>query len=899
MKNKAIKMDSRLFDWARTGGLVLTVNDRLSRHLSQQFDHEQQDQGCSVWLRPDILSLSAWLSRCQSLLPGDPAFLNKSQLQRVWESIILSDMQKVGAHLLHVPQTARRALQAHQMLVRYAADFKASEAAEDHRAFLRWHKAWRSLASTEGWHDPVEMPWLLADAVIEESVSLPKKICFAVFDDMTPDLTRLCETLEHCGYQVEYWQPEPCRNSHQMRVSADDPVDEVSRCARWARSLISQNPAARIAVVAPQLDAYQALINRVFTAEIEPERLLESGEVPRIFNLSLGQSLDQEGVVHAALRLLRLGRQIEQTDLSWLLHTPYLYNSVAEFANRAKLDRELRRLRRFDWPAPRLFNTIKGLADKHALPATGVLKCIDSIVADLNKSSRQMPGFWAEHFTNLLHDLGWPGERGLSSREYQAVQRFRSVFADLASLDTVSKTIDRSEAVKILTRLTASVEFQAEGTDGPIQVLGELESAGLTFDYLWVIGLTDTAMPSTPSPNPFIPLPVQKRHKMKRSDAEREYQFADKVATRLFSAAPQVVVSWPIQDNASPQRPSPFIVEIPDGEPLLASTSDPARLMVSSRPPLDALIDNQAPPISSRKPFTGGTGIIKDQALCPFRAFVHHRLRADSLDSPDIGIDNMSRGTLAHTALELFWAKTGDQNSLLALDEQALTSSLDEAVKGALDRLERERRHDISPKQRRIEHTRLSRLVRQWLEVERRRQSFRVTAAEKGAIIRIGNLSIRTRIDRIDELADGTCAIIDYKTGIPDPTQWLEERVTEPQLPAYCLSMPANKVGAVMFAAVRGKQKECGFRGVARNIELWPGARLRKVDAILTEKGWEHFSDLYAHWQRALPALGDDFTNGVAVVDPVDPKLACQYCDLTSLCRVLEQGAGQQEPLDD
>jgi probable DNA repair protein len=434
-----------------------------------------------------------------------------------------------------------------------------------------------------------------------------------------------------------------------------------------------------------------------------------------------------------------------------------------------------------------------------------------------------------------------------------------------------------------------ALEFQPEGNTCPVQVLGELESSGLVFDALWVLGLHDTAMPRSPSPNPFIPLPVQRAHKMKRADAERELEFAGQVVRRLFSSAPEVVLSWPMRENGAELRPSPFIKHITENPPAVAESNAPDRALWLNRPELEELADNQGPSISSRKPFTGGTGIIKDQALCPFRAFAHHRLRAERLDEPDIGIDSMSRGTLVHTVLEFFWERVVDLDTLLSLDEPTLFRHLNAAVDGALERFERERRSDLPSQQRKLERARLHALASQWLKIEARRGRFRVLSSEETHLVKIGNLAIKTRIDRIDELDDGTCAIIDYKTGQPDPLQWLDARVTEPQLPVYCLGLPPEKVGAVMFALVRSKAKESGFRGLARAIDVWPGAKTRSVESRLEEQGWNSFDDVLSHWQETLPALGNAFARGDAAVDPVDPELACKYCDLKCFCRILEQ----------
>jgi ATP-dependent helicase/DNAse subunit B len=207
-------------------------------------------------------------------------------------------------------------------------------------------------------------------------------------------------------------------------------------------------------------------------------------------------------------------------------------------------------------------------------------------------------------------------------------------------------------------------------------------------------------------------------------------------------------------------------------------------------------------------------------------------------------------------------------------------------------------RYDLPSQQRHIENLRLQKIVMQWLSIERQRESFRIAELEKSHQIQVGNLMIRTRIDRVDELDDGTSAIIDYKTGRPDPAQWMEDRVTDPQLPLYSLNLSNHDIGALMFAQVRSKEGECGFRGLARSIDSWPGARTRKLDDLFETKGWSSSADVLRHWEEVLPALGDEFSSGVATVDPVDYDLACKYCDLTALCRIMEQEknlAGDQD----
>ena len=65
-----------------------------------------------------------------------------------------------------------------------------------------------------------------------------------------------------------------------------------------------------------------------------------------------------------------------------------------------------------------------------------------------------------------------------------------------------------------LGRMAAETLFQPETPEVPVQVLGLIEAAGMTFDHLWVMGLSDEAWPTPVHLNPFIPvhLPVSYTH---------------------------------------------------------------------------------------------------------------------------------------------------------------------------------------------------------------------------------------------------------------------------------------------------------------------------------------------------------------------------------------------------
>ena len=87
--------------------------------------------------------------------------------------------------------------------------------------------------------------------------------------------------------------------------------------------------------------------------------------------------------------------------------------------------------------------------------------------------------------------------------------------------------------------------------------MGLLEASGLRFDHLWIMGLHDDALPAPPSPNPFLPVSLQREFQLPHSSAARELEFGGKLIDRLLASAPDVVVSYPETEGDRALAPSP------------------------------------------------------------------------------------------------------------------------------------------------------------------------------------------------------------------------------------------------------------------------------------------------------------------------------------------------------
>jgi probable DNA repair protein len=479
--------------------------------------------------------------------------------------------------------------------------------------------------------------------------------------------------------------------------------------------------------------------------------------------------------------------------------------------------------------------------------------------------AQKTPAEWARHFSAVLEAAGFPGERTLDSDEFQAQAKWHEVLGELSKLDRVSGEIPFSGAFQILRRICTDTLFQPESPDTPIQVLGLLESAGVEFDHLWVTGLTDEAWPLKSAPNPFLPLALQRKAGIPEASAETALALDRRITDGWKHAAGEVIFSSYLKDQDREVAASPLIADVPEKQ-VEVPAFPRFRDEIFKLKRLEISQDRVAPPVRAKQ-IRGGTKVLSDQAACPFRAFASHRLSAKDLEEPTDGLDLRKRGNLVHALMKHLWeilkgsqALKGDVSAAI---EQAATAAVKELeIEGRLADLER---------------SRMARLAREWLEVEKLRPDFSVVGVEEKRKIGFAGLEFDARIDRIDQLSTGGHAIIDYKTGGGNITsrRWAPPRPDEPQLPLYAVSAK-EEISAVVFAKVR--PGDLRYVGLSRDDKAMP--KVQKAGA------WQ---PLLRDWKTEAESLGASFAGGNAEVSPKRDLLTCRYCGLETLCRVYEK----------
>ena len=889
---------SDLYKKLEQGATVVTGNSRLSEALKQEFQLQAVERGLQVWESPDIKPWNNWLRQnweeavFDGLIESPELLLTEVQEQYVWESVIESS----SASVLRKEATARKASEAWQQLINWQIDLDAIEfdVNEDTQIFKLWADLYKQQCLEQGWLPASRIAEQLLQCINDNHDTYDSHIILLGFDELTPLQQALYAAIANTRGSIQWLQLAHANDGSNsaIRLACADNSDEIFTLSRWIRQRLEERPDARIGVVVPDLAEHRSRLIRCLTESLVPCNLMVEGNEPLPWNISLGLPLKHYPIIGAAFNVLELaGASFLLADLGPLINSPYLAGASEELSSRALLDRKLREIGEPGVSLKDLYRLAGNTGQPWHSPQLAIR------VHELAELVKKVPGSassadWVKWFTEILSVAGWAKDRDFNAAEYQAMEAFHKLMARFSGLQSVTGRLSYSRALGMLKRLALSQIFQPRSESTPVQILGLYEAIGMQFDALWVMDLHDNNWPSSPQPNPFIPLSLQRQQSMPHADQARELVIARRITRRLLSAAPEVVMSYPLRRGEEQLRISPLISDLAEGDKEYYTGSNELTwsdiIQKSGRHEL--LADDTAPQLLQYRA-SGGSGIFKYQSLCPFRAFAQYRLSATAMVTPELGLDAKKRGQLFHRILEIFWRDVGDLKTLISMNEDALENKLDTVIGQAIDAMAEQNPGIFSPRFRQIELSRLKQLTQQWLEIEKQRADFKVVDFEKEVNAEVNGIGVHLWIDRIDELADGRKVVIDYKTGSVNPAQWFGDRPEDPQLPLYSM-VEGEGVCAVLFAQLKAAQMK--FNGVVEEAGLLPDLPPSRNPQL--KQVTEQWPQVLDDWKQTISQLAQGFRHGRAEVNPKKPS-TCEtsYCELSGLCRIDEISTGHPD----
>ena len=370
-----------------------------------------------------------------------------------------------------------------------------------------------------------------------------------------------------------------------------------------------------------------------------------------------------------------------------------------------------------------------------------LLEPVASLLA-ANKSLAAFADGMVQAAQRLSGDRAWSGQAG------------RAAADQLARAAEVSNALEigANDAVPILQQLLDEVRIRPPFGGHPrVFVWGLLEARLQQADLMILGGLNEGVWPAIPTPDPWL------APKIRSNLGLPGLEFRIGLAAHDFASAlgaPQVLLTRARRDSKSPTVASRLWLRLQamtGGLPhdsrlerLALTLDEPATFSPADRP-------QPRPAIEQRPKRISVTSVDRLKAD-PFAFYAQAILRLRRLDAVDADHSAAWKGTAVHAVLE-HWLREDDCDpaKLRPRAEQLLAADT------------------IHPMLRALWAPRLLEAI-SWVEGEERENQAsgrRPLAAELRGEAAIEGVVLHGKADRIDRLADGGLAIVDYKTGKP------------------------------------------------------------------------------------------------------------------------------------
>ena len=923
------------------GALFLTPNTRLAAFLREVLDAlmiKQQASEQAVWQSSEIIPFDTWTKtqwNAAMLLGRVPPklMLTAGQDLLYWEKAL--DKSQVAQGLMSPASAAAQAQQAYGLLKQSLVDVNQHafefNSAVDSQAFFDWLLHYQAIVQNSEHIALVDAQSQLLTLGnnglgVDTKNSESRLVVMVGFQAPTPLQKGIVDAYADGG-SVETINLHVNNKSIQFN-GCHDFSEEVRAAAFWSKALQDKNPSARIAIVIQNLAQNRMLVERRFLEAFEPTSV--SAAIPSLhngFNLSAGIPLSEAGVIKVGLSIIdAISHPLPIEQWLAILNSPYVGDGQADILLRRSLiakahdtgEREysLTQISRLlSWRSSDTKTTCAAnntTSDKPLFDssmASGLEAAAQYCISwqsdrGKNQSKLDFPSQWLPVFKKIVGLFLWPGSRTLNSDEYQQLTRFELQCQSFASFDAVVGKVPLAKAAQLFRRHCQQQVFHRETIDNPdaakhVQVLGGLEASGQTFDHLWLVGMSERQWPLMPQAHPLIPRSLQLEYAMPSSSVEREFEYAKSLTAGYLSSAKEIIVSYPLTVDDIACQISPlvdglavtlaeqFSVEFsragqaPAADGLTPSHTDielERQDMLVSIPdhwgkPLDVESENQVLP--------GGSAMLKDYNVNPLKTYIKWRLGARPLGEAVLGVSALERGNAIHEALETIWQALGGSAALQDCTQDQISQLVSDAAEAALNGIFARRFKPLSVRLRALEKQRLQNTLESWLALEAARPGFIVDSLERALVFSIAGQTLQLRIDRIDRLADGQLILIDYKSGATQPSGWLDDAVTEPQLPLYVCALAdsvdgndSQKKPPMAIAFARLKAGDLAFEGVAP--ETGAALDINGVKNLASKRNHAFFdwAALAEHWQQRLTLAINEIAAGKAAVDVTRRRVA-------------------------
>ena len=882
LASKTDQWQQRAIDAWRPGSLVLTSGGRLARQLQHRHRLQQLEKGHNSWRPLEVRSLNGWLHQSWQDLWESEAPAGPWLRLRLWYEVIRNNQPPAELPLdLPLCQTLD---QTYGVLIRHRLDPTETR-------FPSPLIAWRqhicrefisALNDLKRWH-PAALPLKIAEVINSGRLALPKSLIIAAFEAVAPIEEALFRVVRQKTDVTVFPLPKE-KPGNVQAVTLPDQKQEILYLGQELLCSCQELKPGSIGVVVPNLELYAQALRRTLSTLLG-QRLTPQEEA---FNITLGTPLLEHPLVQAALIPLRLlGDEEKRHVLIGLLLSPYYGAWAGNRRQLARLDRHWREMT----PEADL-DSLYGKAHSREPTLVPYLSPGGTDLLDLLAPFQGRSSLSAEKWKDLLNKL-WGSVQFPSLADESDRVAFNHLESTLTSLvaDLGSWSMDSRTFLAWLRQALAAEVFQVAGSEqAGIQVMGLIESRGLAFQRLFLLGMTSTALPQPVRPLPF--LDFEERRQVLGGTLRSQYEFAHAAFQHLLATAPEIILTRPEEIEGEPVSATPFwptpwqstpvdFWTLPNAAWSRAGWLRSAWKGLIEPHPEETAADHLTTTIPFPKSLSVSSLAVAFQ--CPFRFLIQVLLELKPLAEPVGGLRPEDRGLSIHHVLSCITRKLRPRLQEGNLDWELVFPSVQECVAAVHEKMaaiptwQVERRRWLGKE---------FGLLKLWFqeELNHLQTGWHWLAEEipfKGLTVEGWPTTLNGRIDRVDFHPELGLLCWDYKSGSSPNFSEVFSHLSEPQLPAYLLAILQGLIELPGHSRLREYPLQAGYITLKSEKNL-------KLDRLRADAN--QWQDLLGVWQKRLVELGHQLQQGHFHAEPVpsaqlrERERLCSYCGLLTIC---------------
>lgn len=841
--------------------ILLTSSEYIAKHYLFNLERQLCKSFPTFFPTPTIYQLYTWIRSIYQT--GNKAIITTAKKQLIFSNIIAEKNTSFSQNeLIYIVKKSIEALECAQLWLFSDADLASEYVCEDISLLFLLEK-YNSYCNKFALIDTIGIIKEVTNS-IQSNITLIKKDIITIGIEHPPCLIR--ELFTAIKSQTKLSTLSLNKQPQNINwYACDNAITSYQEFAAW-----SQNCSGTIGLLVPQLSHNIFKVKQNMAAAFGCYNYSTTMQNQQ-YSITDNTALAQHAIIAITLKLIALTEdKLKLTDIIAVINSNYLFNQdinkiiVTNYLNKQRM------LNDHYLSFHDVFVIIIQLSSQTDAALGGQILAMFRLIKSFHDGECDEISFFAD----ILTITAWPGN--ISEYECKVVTKFNSIMRDIKYSVCHDKKLSRYRSLNSIVAILKSYSVLAHQQNCSIQVIDVNEASFCSFDNVWVMGMDEINWPTTKK----YP-PITKNLLEKYKVLQEDNHICQAIINRIVNGSRNIMLNYESIINDQSVKKSAMVKAYCHSENkfiALNKNNNPYHKFTTKNSLSKRLVPTKIPLQQHEKNI--GTYQLKEFQNCNIRSFIKYRLRAPEYEEASLGFNAKEKGIIIHEVLQRFYQLHPSHECLIQLAENTIVEELGSILEIVITELINDNRASINKVYILNEIINMQSIMLQWLLHEKERPFFEIAHLEHKQTLSVYDININMVIDRIDRLAAGKLAIIDYKTGQCSMQNWFGSKIKDPQMPIYALNY--SNVAVIAFAKIN--QYNSAFNGVATDEHFIAGTKVKLASEF------ENIAELTSYWHTEIYKIVADYKEGLVAANPDNIKLSCGNCQYASICRIWEQG---------